>query len=60
HNRHSSPQCKKLGDLNDSCNDDNTPRNVKLPYPNGDELEASDVYTHFCPCKTGLTCLDSS
>ncbi|RWR99439.1 astakine-like protein, partial [Dinothrombium tinctorium] len=60
HNRHSSPQCKKLGDLNDSCNDGNKRGNVELTYPNGAVVKASDVYTHFCPCKTGLTCLDSS
>ncbi|RWS08509.1 astakine-like protein, partial [Dinothrombium tinctorium] len=55
--RHSYPQCKKLGNLNDPCYVGNKPGNFSHSYLNGAVVNASDVYTHFCPCKTGLTCL---
>ncbi|GAB6023275.1 hypothetical protein CHUAL_008087 [Chamberlinius hualienensis] len=48
--RYSFPSCLRYGKEGDYCLGNSQPRNVTLYYPNGLQLDLSEVHTLFCPC----------
>uniref|UniRef100_A0A4Q8K105 U52-Liphistoxin-Lth1a_1 n=2 Tax=Liphistius TaxID=62150 RepID=A0A4Q8K105_9ARAC len=58
--RYSMPQCLPHGQIEDYCREDNVAENRTLFYPSGVAVDNVDVYTHVCPCDTGLQCTDNS
>lgn len=56
--RYSEARCEPLGEEGNFCRVQATPENLTLHYPNK-IVEATDIYTLFCPCKQGLECIDA-
>uniref|UniRef100_A0A147BRC8 Prokineticin domain-containing protein n=1 Tax=Ixodes ricinus TaxID=34613 RepID=A0A147BRC8_IXORI len=57
--RFSIPNCRKLGQIGDTCRPNNAPENRSLWYPRGIEFASHNTYTLFCPCDAGMTCWDA-
>uniref|UniRef100_A0A1W7R959 Venom protein n=1 Tax=Hadrurus spadix TaxID=141984 RepID=A0A1W7R959_9SCOR len=54
--RYSIPSCQKFSQEGDHCRSNNNGRDLILYYPGNQTIEAKNIYTLFCPCKTGLSC----
>lgn len=55
--RFSIPTCNNLQQIGDDCTYTNLPPiNTTVVYPDGEEVEFTNVYRLFCPCEAGLYC----
>nr|XP_046481483.1 astakine-like [Neodiprion pinetum]XP_046481484.1 astakine-like [Neodiprion pinetum] len=53
----SIPQCKLMRDIGDVCRPDGSiTLNTTLMYPDGSQIELTEVHDMFCPCGYGLSC----
>ncbi|XP_015602971.1 astakine [Cephus cinctus] len=57
--RFSIPQCQPLQEEGDVCRPSgHATLNTTLVYPDGTQVELTDVHIMLCPCSYGMTCDD--
>ncbi|BES99462.1 Prokineticin [Nesidiocoris tenuis] len=58
--RFTIPVCSKRLDLDEHCGSVREPFNTSVFYPDGSAVDLTNVYVHFCPCQSHLSCPSST